>query len=412
LIVLVTDQSLAQQQDSSAFKPHGNLWGLAFGDYVYKVNADTAGAGLGRGGNQYSKMPAGSHFYQFRRIYLGYNYDINPRVSAEVLLASEDDFTQGSIGNQTSPGDVLQDNKLAPFLKLANVRIKSVFPGTDVVLGEMLTPAFPLLTEVTWGYRSLERTAADMRKVNSYDQGIALQGKYMNGKLGFNAMVGNGTAAKPVTNPFPMFYGDVWVKIWKDRIIVDLYQDYQKIDWDVIDTINGFHHDRNMTKFFVAYSVPKFTVGIEAFRTTLLGDIKASTKTPKTDYLTTIATTISMYARGRVYKDVLGFVARYDIYNPGQNIKEITDNTRIIAYNALSSNWDPTTKEKLLILGLDYTPYPNLHIIPNFYMNTYQCTLPKKDYFLNPKGSGVIGADDVLRVTVYFIFGKKDAVRF
>jgi len=75
IIFIFTDSLRAQNVDTvSPFKAHGNLWGLAFGDYVYKGNADTVGGGLGRGSNQYSKMPAGTRIFQFRRVYLGYNY--------------------------------------------------------------------------------------------------------------------------------------------------------------------------------------------------------------------------------------------------------------------------------------------------------------------------------------------------
>ena len=117
----------AQNKDSIAdFKPQGTLWGLTFGDYAFKGKADTIGDGLGRGNNQYSKMPANSKFFQFRRVYLGYNYDITPKLSAEILLAAEDDYYPGSVGNQSATGDVLANNKFSPYLKLANVRWKNI----------------------------------------------------------------------------------------------------------------------------------------------------------------------------------------------------------------------------------------------------------------------------------------------
>jgi len=271
-----------------------------------------------------------------------------------------------------------------------------------------------MLSEVVWGYRSVERTEADMRKTPSVDEGVALQGKYGENKnFGYNLMVGNGQGAKPATNNFQMFYGDVWAKLFHQRVIVDLYQDYLKLNWTPMDTLPGrYHHDRNMTKIFVAYTVPKFTLGIEAFSTTLMGDVAATTITNRTYYYTTVATTTSLYLRGRLYKDKLGFFARYDNYNPGHKISEVTNNPKIVAYNALTSSFDPTTKEQLVIFGLDFTPFSNVHIMPNFYMNTYQCTLPSKFYDLNPFASGVKGDDVVYRVTIYFIFGKKDPVRY
>jgi len=344
---------------------------------------------------------------------MGYNYDITPRLSAEILFAAEDEYYPGSIGNQSATGDVLANNKFAPYLKLANVRWKNVFKGTDLVMGQMSTPSFAMLTEVIWGYRSVERTVADMRRTNSFDEGISLQGRYGNENYGYNLMIGNNNGAKPAVNDFQMFYGDVWAKFLDKKLIVDLYQDYAKLDWTAGDTISGsFHHDRNMTKIFVAYTVPKFTVGVEAFSCTLMGDIVGSTLTNKTYYLTTRAQAISVYARGRIYKDKWGFFARYDNYNPGKNINAITDNRAIINYSPATSNFDPTTREQLITFGLDFTPYANLHLMPNVYMNTYQCNLPAADYSLNAKGSGVKGTDVSYRLTLYYIFGKKDAVRF
>ena len=410
-------KTYAQTADTAGiFKSHGTLWGLTFADYVYKGSADTVGEGLGRGNNQYSKMPASSRFFQFRRIYLGYNYDISPRLSAEFLLASEDDLNQGSIGNQSTPGDVLNDGKLAPFIKLANIRWKNVFKGSDLVFGQMSTPSFPLLSETVWGYRSIERTVADMRRTNSYDAGAALQGRYgKDQNFGYNLMVGNNNGAKPPANNFQMFYGDIWAKLLDKRLILDLYQDYAKLDWSNVDTLTGhFHHDRRMTKLLIAWSVPKFTAGVEAFTTTLMGDIEASTLTARTYYLSTKATAVSLYVRGRLYKDKWGFFARYDNYNPGNNIGEITGNPKIISYAPFNANYDPTTKEQLFLFGFDYTPFPNLHLMPNIYVNTYQCNLPANDYGLSgtDKGSGVKGTDAAYRLTVYYLFGKKDPVNY
>jgi hypothetical protein len=226
-------------------------------------------------------------------------------------------------------------------------------------------------------------------------------------------MVGNGTGAKPENDAFEWFYGDVWAKFMDKKLVVDLYQDYEKLDWTPIKdgTTGAFHHDRNMTKLFVAYSVPKFTVGVEAFSCTLMGDVEASSLT-STYYRTTMATGVSLFARGRLNKEKLGFFIRYDNYDPGHKIKDITGDSRIISYAALTSQYDPTTKEQFFTAGLDYRPFQNVHIMPNIWLNTYQCTLPAADYGLNQKGSGVKGTDAVFRLTVYFLFGKPESVRY
>ncbi len=55
LISLFNMSRLRAQSDTAAeFKPHGTFWGLTFGDFAFKGNADTVGNGLGtRGSNQW-----------------------------------------------------------------------------------------------------------------------------------------------------------------------------------------------------------------------------------------------------------------------------------------------------------------------------------------------------------------------
>jgi hypothetical protein len=420
IAVFACTRASAAPADSSApveFRSHGNIWALTFGDYVYKANADTSGGSTppGRGNNQYSRIPPGSRFFQFRRVYLGYTYDFSPKFTAEVLLAAENDVAPGSIGNQSTQGDVLGDNKFAPYLKLANIRWKGFFKGTDLVLGELYTPAFPLLSETTLGYRSIEKTVADMRGTPSFDEGIALQGRYGDKvNVGYDLMMGNGNGAVPETNPYPMYYGDVWMKLFDKHVIVDFYQDYKKLTWNPIDTTktSGYHRDRNTTKVLVAYTGKKFTVGVEAMQTTLMGDVAASTLSGKTYYYTTYATAVSTYVRGRVYREKLGFFARYDNYNPSHKIDEVYNNSRVISYVPQTTAYDPTTKEQFMTFGLDFTPIKNVHLMPNFYWNTYKCSLPKKYFDLNNNATGIVGTDAVFRLTVYYIFGKNDNINY
>jgi hypothetical protein len=421
--------------DTATFKPGGQLWGYTFGDFEYKGNSDV----LNRGGsNQYTGQPAQTSAFQFRRIYLGYNYNISPKFSAEFLLAAEDDFNAGLI-NQ-SAGDVLQNGKFSPYVKLANIRWKNIWKGTDLVIGQAATPAFPLLSEVVWGYRSVERTISDIRRTPSYDMGATLQGHFDNkANFGYDLMVGNGTSAKPETDGFKWFYGDVFAKFFNQRLIIDLYQDYEKLNWSAItngqaETATttttggvstttyglpaspaGFHHDRNMTKLFIAYTVPKVTFGIEAFQNTILGDVQAvNSTTHKVYYLTSKAMAASFYVRGRIYKDKLGFFARYDMYNPSLDLGEFTNNKEFTSYKALTSTYDPTTKEQFVTCGIDFTPFPNVHLMPNIWMDTYKCALPSDDFksSINPAASGALGTDMVYRLTFYYIFGKKEGVRF
>ena len=92
LITLSTQAQYLWNNDS-AFKAgapgSGRLWGLFFGDFYVKAHSDS----LNRGGNnQYTGIPKNRNAFAFRRLYLGYDYNITSKFSAELLLAAEDDF--------------------------------------------------------------------------------------------------------------------------------------------------------------------------------------------------------------------------------------------------------------------------------------------------------------------------------
>ena len=149
-IILPFNTVFSQDTPKSEFKPSGKVWGYSFGDYYFKAHADSAN----RGNALYSNMPANSNSFEFRRIYLGYDYNISEKFSSEVLLAYE--------GSSLS-----SDGARSVFLKSANVRWKDIFKGTDLVAGLHSTPAFPMLQEKIMGYRSLEKLMIDMRKCSN-----------------------------------------------------------------------------------------------------------------------------------------------------------------------------------------------------------------------------------------------------
>src|SRR6202012_4966897 len=217
------------------------------------------------------------------------------KFSVDFLLAAEDDYNN-NLGQGV--GDVLGNGKFSPYVKLADLRWHDIWKGTDLVIGQSPTPTFaqgaPLAedarntqtSEEVWGYRSIERTITDIRRTSSYDMGVALQGWFdSKGKYGYDLMVANGTGAKPETDQFKWFYGDVYAKFFNKHLIIDLYQDYTKLNWSPMvagqseatigtaPTANTFHHDRNMTKIFAAYTTPKFTVCVEAFQKRIMADL-------------------------------------------------------------------------------------------------------------------------------------------
>ncbi len=405
LTLTATTQAQYLWNSDSAFKAgaanSGRIWGYVFGDLYWKSHADSASRG---GNNQYTGIPKNRSAFQFRRIYLGYDYNITNKFSAELLLAAEDNFPTGNPTSNTSvtngtnsnAGDLTADGKLTFYIKLANIRWKNIWKGTDLVVGEVATPAFPGLTERIWAYRSIERTISDIRRTPSYDLGAALQGKFdAKGNYGYNLMVGNGSSAKPEADNFKWFYGDVWAMFFDKRLVLDLYGDYERLNW-----VPGYHHSRQMVKGYIAYNTPGLTVGVEGYINNFQKENIATNKvTGITDTVNSTAKGISMYVHGNIIPNTLRFFARYDITNPSNNV-----NYNVYSkISGITANYnDVNTKEAFGTAGLDFTPAKNVHFMPNIWYNRYMGQQPaavsgsklKSDY------------DLVYRMTFYFVFGK------
>lgn len=438
LFLSLAGAAKAQMADTTAeFKPSGKLWGYAFGDYAYKGGSDnigTASAPVYRGGsNQYTGMPVNANMFQFRRIYLGYNYDISQHFSAEFLLAAEDDFNAG-LDNQAA-GDILTDGKYSMYVKFANIRWKNLWHNTDLVVGQQATPSFAKTgrndqtSEEVWAYRSIERTITDIRRTPSFDMGASLQGWFdERGCFGYTAMVGNGPSAKPETDNYKWLYADVYAKFFDKRLLIDIYQDYEKLNWGVwapgtkssIESPNGHRdNDRNMTKLFVAWNAKKFTAGTEIFMNTLMGDVSYVGQDKNTYYRTTKSMGMSFFVRGCILsnpqgKQVLGFFARYDNFDPSSNLSNIVNDKNFgSTYSVTTGTYNPSTREQFVTYGLDFTPFKNIHFMPNIWMNTYNSALSVTGTNTNglaysklPQVSGVNGTDVVYRLTFYYVYGK------
>lgn len=375
-----------QQQPDTSFKPSGKLWGYTFADYYYKGHSDS----LNRGGaNQYSNIEKDRNAFQIRRIYLGYSYDIHPKFTAEFLLAAEDNTVTRT---QQPTGDLLTDNKLSVYIKWANLRWKNIWQGTDLVVGQMATPAYALLAEPTWGYRSIERTITDIRRVPSYDLGVALQGKFdpAKGRFGYDFMISNGSGARPENDKFKWFAADVYAKLLDKKLVLQLYADYQRMTWTT-----GFHHARSMLKGFASYTTPGFTAGVEAFTSYGQQDV-VGVHGPVNDTISAGSRGISLFVRGNIIKDKLLFFARTDWFNPDVNYNEQAYDS----YKALTSTFEPNNKETFCTAGIDFMPAKNVHFMPNIWYNRYSSERSsatcrdKHDY------------DLVYRITFYYVYGK------
>jgi len=402
-IAKTTAKPAAKKADpDTAWKPVRRIWGYSFGDFYYDAHTDAGGRG---GETNYAGVPTYRNAFQFRRLYLGYDYDITKKFSATLLLASEPTASTSASGTTSiQNNDNLVDGKMSFFIKQMNLRVRDLWSGTDFVIGEMATPTWSFLPEQVWGYRFDERTIADLHKLgNSYDVGAALQGTFdpATKNFGYNFMVGNNSqavlanASSPNTGFYKQFYGDIWGKFLDQRIIVDLYDDYVRTAAATF-AVGGQAH--SLTKGMLAYSTPKFTLGVEAFTEKITNgvDITPIGGTSKTAVNAT-AQGISIYSHGAIYKDKLGYFVRYDTYNPDKDF----DSGDTYAVNTNISSYTPYQKEQFYNLGIDYTPAKNIHFAPNVWLYEF------KDQRASTT-TGYLPNDHTLiyRLTFFFTFGK------
>ncbi|ANI90272.1 hypothetical protein A9P82_13805 [Arachidicoccus ginsenosidimutans] len=395
----------------------GHLWGYTFGDYYYKAHADA----LDRGNaNQYTGIPKNRNAFQIRRIYIGYDFNINKKFSTELLLAAEDNFPagQGSPSSAQS-GDELSNGKLSFYIKLADLRIKNIWRGTDLVIGQQATPAFPGLTEKIWNYRNIERTIADIRRTPSYDLGVGLQGTFdpKTKNYGYDLLMADGTSAKPENDGNKWFYGDLWAKFFNQKLVADIYGDYERLNWTPT-----WHHSRQMFKGYIAYNTAPLTIGVEGFINNLKQDAyayytEAPTSGSPYEVLDNKAKGISAYIHGDIVKNKLRFFARYDHYTPTNVVNNSlyskyvfnTGNYNDNSFNGTTATGDETYTQNFITAGLDFSPAKNVHIEPNVWYNHYKTQLGStQNTALNGSLADKANGDYDLayRITFYYTFGK------
>lgn len=353
------------QTASDNFKPSGKVWGYGFTDFYWKAGGDTA---TWASRAEYSGVPKDVYAFAIRRMYLGYDYAVSPRFSTSVLLEGGDAFL-------TARGD------RTVTIKALNLKWKGIYPGADLMVGQMSTLAFSYISERVWNYRSIEKTIVDQRGLrSSSDLGIAILGSLDSlNRFGYNLMIGNGTATRPEelteAGKHKIYSADVYGYFLDRKIVLDIYGDLQ----------TGLN-ERNVTtlKGFGAYQSDAFAFGVEVV-TQVHNNVKSdgSNATPFG---------ISLFARGQLIKDKISAFARYDSFDPDSDYRDV-DALTIFNPSAMFRHYD----EQFFVAGLDITPHRNVHIMPNIWINSY-----------SPKAVNEVlverEADIVPRITFYFIY--------
>lgn len=324
-------------------EPSGKVHGYVFGDYFYKIGGNAAEVSS----SQYSKAEKDFQGFQFRRLYLYYDHTFDQKFSAQFLLEGNDKVLDPA-------------GKHGVFIKTAYLEIKDILPLASLSLGLVPTPTWSLLSEKVWNYRSIEKTITDFRGLgNASDIGLLLHGIFdVDGMFGYHVMIGNGNGQKPEINKYKKYYAALFAKPMKE-LILEGYVDYEPAASDL---------NKMTLKGFAAYQSSAFTFGVEFVQQTQQNAGGKDTNR--------VPLGIAVFAWAPLpIVDALNAFVRYDLYNPDTKIT------------------DKGYKEGFMTVGLDYMPIPNVHIMPNVWINTFSA-----------KSSGEKDADVVGRVTFFYIY--------
>ncbi len=332
--------------------PRGRISGYMFGDAYYNVTGDPAHRYSAAGADSDQVNIDGAknigrdlNGVQLRRVYFQLDNDLSYKFSTRFRL-------------EVDSKELTSGGKLGVFVKNAYLQAKNVLPRNSFFFGELTTPTFEN-SEAFWQYRSIEKTIVDFRGVApSSDLGIELKGfADADHKLGWSAMIGNGTGQKPETNRYKRYYLAIPINPIRD-LKVEPYVDYEP----------GFNGaDRATYKVFAGYEFKKLAIGAEA-----VDQVVHSRITPNSE-----PRGFSGFARATPTPKVSAY-ARFDRWIPNKR-----------AANRVESD--------LIIGGLDWQPYKDVHVMPNIEAVQYHA-----------KGTGVVPAhnDAQARLTFYYLFSK------
>ncbi len=380
------------EQTTSLFKKitkeRGQLYGSVVVDAAYKVNADSVANR--NEGTQYAKLPVNSGQVSLKRVLLGYNYEINNRFGVEFLAAAEDN---SFIPFTATTKNVVLQNQFNPYIRVASLRYNNVFYNSDLVIGQIYTPAFAGNSEKLWGYRNIEKTVSEMYGTAASSFGVSLQGYLPEDEnFGYNLMVANGSGAGPLNIANKALYGEVFYRFFGQRLTIDLYADYTKLN-----ASQRIEHSHQMNKVIIAYCVPRFTLGVEAFTNTLKGDNIATRQLESLpDTIATKCLAYSVFMKARIIGKKLGIFARYDNFTAGLN----NNDALYSGYNNQNYYYNPKVARQFVTFGLDIRPTKHLHIMPNVWYSEYRNNSTKLGVKEN------MGFDLVYRLTASYNFGR------
>jgi len=315
----------AQENTAAPPPTKGKLSGEVYYDYFYNVQqADSTKKDL--------------QGFQIRRIYFTYDHMIASSFDARVRFEADSK-------ELTTPG-----GKITTFMKEAYVKWKNIFQGSDLIAGLSPTPTW-YVSEDAWAYRSLEKTIMDLRGIASRtDIGVDLKGKITDdGLANYFVKIGNNSGQAPEANKYKRYYGLLHLKPGS-QFQATAYADYDA-EAKRFDPFDSQTKDNSRWTFagFLNYKEEnQYSIGLELFERIAQNNFSTGGALQN---LNTFG--ISAFAWGEV-ADGLRLVGRFDLYDPNTS----ADNDGV----------------SFFLGALDYMPVPEVHLMPNIWVQTYQAS--------------------------------------
>jgi len=330
--------SISQQKNDEY--PRGKISGVLFADYFNKITGDSTGSQY-----QYSQFKKGTQGFAVRRIRFIYEHFFSENFNSGIIIEGND-MTK-------------LDGRMSIVFIQASLEWKNIIPYGSVVMGLMPSPTFVWgLSEKLYGYRSVEKTIADMNGIGqATDLGLLLRGDFdKKSTYGYKIMLGNGNGNKPEFSKFLKYYGSIWAKPINE-LTLEVYADYHHKEEGV---------DRTTLKGIADFKTSVFNIGVE-YVYQLRNKFYAGGANA-------VPMGISGYfnfcvLRSKEKNSLLEIFLRYDLFNTDTQTK----NSGFINHFGIA--------------GLDIQPIKYIHIMPNLWFMGYQ----KKDANIPGQKSDVSG---------------------
>lgn len=250
--------------------------------------------------------------FRFRRIYLTHDLKWSDAFSGRVRLEAKD-------------AGFNSEKKIEPFVKHAYLRYRK--NGHALYMGLSGTPTWNV-SESVWGYRSVEKTLMDRKKVaSSADIGIAYRARLDEaGKLNAQIMLANGSGQQSESDHYKKVYGLLHFE--PGTLNVTTYVDWEK---------RPDNRDRTTFATFIGLKKKNFHGGLEAF-------VQWRNHTAQVRGL-------SLFGSGQISEKIKVF-ARSDFFDP--------------------DNKSDDDGEYCFLGGLDIEPVKDIHIMPNVMGTNFQ----------------------------------------